>query len=157
MSIMAASTHNLDAKVEVVRNKNADSSGVRIKSECSQHRHDLSEFRESFGKRIRNMAKEFGYEDIMVLPTGSARPETETRNWPKQRCWMYLFGLFLFDSIALYASFWLTQGPNDIFVSGLNRWLWYIWPALYAFLVLPFFFSNNLYNYHLIFFFRKHS
>ena len=102
------------------------------------------------------MAKDFSGENIMVFPAASKEQFAENKKWPKQRFWIYLLGLFLFDTVVLYSSFWVTNGLIGTPVGGQNMWMGYLWPVLCAFFVLPFIGSQNLYSYHLIFSLKKH-
>lgn len=111
----------------------------------------------TFHKRIRTMAKEFSGEDVMAFPAASRRRNAEAEKRPRQKFWIYQFGLFLHDVMALYSAFWLTKGLISVPAAGQNGWAGYLWLVLSPFLVVPFLFSHNLYSYHLIFSLKKHN
>lgn len=107
-------------------------------------------------EEVRKMGEQLGGENIIDFPAMPQKRSARSEKLSRQRFMMFRLGLFLFDILAVYGSFELAQRLAGLPFSG-DAWISGIWPAIFVFLLLPFFPSYDLYSYHLIFSQKKHQ
>ncbi len=102
------------------------------------------------------MGDQFSSEEVMDLPMLSENELKGLKKRPRHKFWLFRWGLFIYDFLAIYAAFWSAAWIMGVPFDGVTAWIDGLWPVVFVLLIQSFFPSGNLYSYHLIFSRKRH-